>query len=68
MTRQLMNRRPDQIIDHARDAAQNGDNMSNPYRPGCREFYEWEDAYKDARKADGKDYHDGTPPGCPAWG
>jgi hypothetical protein len=52
---------------HAEEAARRGDDMANPNTRGTRQWFEWEDAYKDQRRAEGKDYQDGAPPGCPAW-
>jgi hypothetical protein len=57
----------DRNRDQARRAAQHGDSMANPNTPGTRAWFEWEEAYKEQHQADGQDYHDGAPPGCPAW-
>lgn len=53
---------------HAQKSAREGDSMANPNHRGSRAWFEWEDAYRDQRRADGKQDPDGTPPGCPAWG
>lgn len=50
------------------DAADRGEQDANPHRPGTRDYYDWSDEYKDARRDAGRDYRDGPPAGNPAWG
>lgn len=64
-----MSDRDRKIAADARQAADAGQTDSaNPYRPGSREYYAWNDGYRDARRASGRPVADGTPPGTPAWG
>ena len=49
------------------EAAERGEQDANPHQSGSREYYDWSDEYKDARRQAGKDYIDGRPEGNPTW-